>query len=196
MARELAEFVRHGLMAGHDRGALRTAMIDAGWSDSEVTEALGAWAETPFTPPVPRPGKILSARDMFTYALITVALAISVADIVLIAHRLIDYWLLDGRLRISYPLSSLIIFAPLFVVLQTRETRSRRADPARDRSLARVSTVYLVLFVAAMAQLSQLTVLVEAILASGLSLAVALKAAVVLVMGAAVFMGFLPRNTD
>lgn len=195
MARELSQFVRHGLMAGHDRGALKLAMLDAGWSDSEIDQALSEWAETPFTPPVPRPGKILSVRDIFIYALITVALAVVAINLVEFAHRLIDRAFLETSQSVTNPLSLLVIFAPLFVILQRREGRSRRADPARDRSLARICTVYLVLFVAASVLLLELSFLVNAVLNDGLSMPFALKTLVVFVVGAVVFLGYLPRNT-
>lgn len=170
-------------MAGHDRGALKHAMTEAGWSDSEADQALFEWAETPFTPPVPRPGKILSVRDVFIYALITAALAVVAINLVEFAHRLIDRQFLETPQSVTNQLSMLIIFAPLFIVLQRREVRSLRADPARARSLARICTVYLVLFAAALVLLLELSFLVDAVLNDGLSKPFALKTLMVFVVG-------------
>ena len=55
----------------------RAALAEAGWTEREVADALAAFAETAFVPPVPRPRPVVSARDFFTYALIAISLGVA-----------------------------------------------------------------------------------------------------------------------
>lgn len=195
MASALTEFVRDGLLAGHDRARLTDVMAQAGWSRGEIDEALSTFADIPFVPPVPRPGRILSARDIFVYALIAISLGTVAYNIVEIAHGMIDYWLLGIEPYLSWSIATLLVFAPFFVILQGLELRALRRGAARDRSLARISTVYLILLASALILLSQLVNALHSVLTGGLTTVFLLKALVVGAVGAAVFLGYLPRST-
>ena len=76
-ADHLAAFVRDALIAGRPRPEIEAALRTAGWTPAEISEAMQAWAEGTFLPPVPRPRPYVSAREAFVYGLMFVALAMT-----------------------------------------------------------------------------------------------------------------------
>ncbi len=62
---DLYRFVRKALSAGRNRGEINIALNEAGWSKAEASEALDAWSETSFMPPIPRPQTMVTAQDFF-----------------------------------------------------------------------------------------------------------------------------------
>jgi hypothetical protein len=75
---------------GRNRGEINTAMNEAGWTKAEASAALGAWSETSFIPPIPRPQTMVTARDFFIYALTFGVLIFAASYLVILCHQLID----------------------------------------------------------------------------------------------------------
>ena len=48
---QLAQFVEKALAKGKSRDEIEGAMTGAGWSASEINEAMNTWAESDFDPP-------------------------------------------------------------------------------------------------------------------------------------------------
>lgn len=192
---ELAGFVRDALVAGRGREEIRAALFKAGWAENEVRDALGAWAEGGFTPPVPRPRPYLSAREAFVYGLAFAALAMTAFFLVALGHEIIDLLLPDQERAtgivdyhgIRWALSVLVVFAPTFLVLNTKVQREARADPGKRRSGVRKWVGYVTLFLAVLVLLGDLLDTIYTFLSGDLTLAFALKAIVVAAVAGVVF---------
>ena len=70
VGKELSRFTRDALAAGKTRKEIGQALAASGWSASEISDALGAWADTAFAPPIHRPESSVFARECFIYALL------------------------------------------------------------------------------------------------------------------------------
>ncbi|WP_343080801.1 DUF5671 domain-containing protein [Ostreiculturibacter nitratireducens] len=197
-ADQLAEFVRDALNAGRNREEIGAALADAGWSGTEIATALAAYAESDFSPPVPRPRPYVSAREAFLYGLMFLALAMSAWHLSSLSMQLIDRWLpevgettniFDLR-RMRWSTASLIVFFPLFFALNLRATRELRRDPGKRRSTVRKWFGYVTLFLAAIGLLGDLIYVIYAFLNGDLTLRFGLKALVVAAIGGIVFLYF------
>lgn len=183
----LGQFVYDALNAGRSRHDITSALSKAGWSTPEINDALGHWAEGDFTPPVPRPRPFVSAREAFLYGLMFVALAMVAWHLTALLFHLIDRWVPDvtdtntyyDRRDMRFSIASLIVFFPLFAVLNTRANRSIRANAGRRRSGVRKWFGYITLFLAAIVLLGDLIWVIYALLNGDLTLRFFAKAAVV-----------------
>ena len=145
---DLAEFVKEALAAGHSRSKIEAELTGAGWSGGEVREALAAYADTGFLPPVPRPRRIVSARDFLVYALIFGSLlmfAFALGGMIFIAIDLafgeIDVDMYDTLTKAEAIenanrgmrefLAAVIVAGPVYFWMSFRELRRRRADLSR-----------------------------------------------------------------
>ncbi len=204
-ADQLSQFVREALIAGRDRDEIARALSDAGWTDGEIADALGSWVAGSFAPPVPRPRPFLSAREAFLYGLMFVALAMTAWHLVSLSFNLINRWfpepaeLAQGFYNLSamrFSIASLVVFLPLFLVLNQRANTATRADPGKRRSLVRKWFGYITLFLASIALLGDLIAVVYAFLNGDLTLRFAAKSVVVAVVAGAVFFYFRGEMDD
>jgi len=203
---EMTQFVRDALIAGRSRDEIRGALDSAGWSAREVGEALEAFADTPFTPPVPRPRMQLTARDAFTYAILFTALGFTSVYFVSIVHALLDLALpdtTDGDIvasytarRIRWAIAILVVSTPVYLWLTAHTNRRLAADPGQRRSLVRKWLTYLALFFAALTFLGDITVVIYSFLTGEATLRFLLKAAVVAAVAAAIFAFYLGDVED
>ena len=194
-SKELLRFTRDALSAGRSREDIAQALDAAGWSASEVSDALGAWSETPFSHPIPRPQTMVSARDFFIYALIFgLLITVSIA-LVQLFHTLIDVMYDDAsRFAISglrWNLAILIVMTPPYLWLEIRERRALAVDPALSRSAIRKWMIYLTLLIAAGVLLGDMVSVVHALLSGELTLQFILKALVVAAVAGFVFLYYL-----
>ncbi|WP_417606552.1 DUF5671 domain-containing protein [Primorskyibacter flagellatus] len=191
----LTGFVQTALAAGHDRTEIAARLRAAGWSASEIDHAMGQWAQDGFALPVPKPLPSLGARDAFLYALMFTALAVVLGFSVPLGFALIDSWLPDPADRIMrlaarmrWPIAVLIIFLPLFLILDRKMARATRRDGAQRRSRARAVLGFLALFLAAMTLLGDAISVVFTFLSGDLSLRFAAKSALVALLAALAFL--------
>lgn len=202
----LSTFVRDALMSGKSRAEIRDALTDAGWTEHETASAISAWADTGFTPPVPRPRAYVSARDAFFYALMFTALVMTTWNLTALAFTLYDIWLpdqLDDRRFLSYnysrirwSIAALIVFAPLFLYLWNRGQKSMRTNPSEQRSVLRKVFVYLTLFIAATVLLGDLTALIYNFLNGDLVPRLLAKLVTLGVVASSVFLFFRGEADD
>lgn len=200
---ELREFVRAALEKGQSREATRNALLEAGWPASQVDTALGAFAEVPFAVPVPRPGRLISAREAFIYLTLFTTLYLTAYYLGSLLFALIDIWVPDaaeraGRgewheRRIRWAIAALIVAAPVYIWLNARLARGMRTDPAVRHSAVREWLTYLTLFGAAVIILVDLIWLIFSFLDGALTLRFGLKLAVVAVIAGGVFGYYLPE---
>ena len=189
---ELSLFVRDALVAGKSRPDITGALIEAGWSESEIREALGAWAETPFTPPVPRPVQTVSARDFFIYALTFGVLLIGAVNLVIVLQVLVDMLFEDDSYvaveQIRFGVSVLIVTAPLYLWLTLRERRKLAHDPALYRSAIRKWLTYIALLLAAATLLGDLIATIYALLTGDFTLQFMAKAVIFSLVAGGIFL--------
>jgi len=204
-ADQLAAFVRDALIAGKDRKAIAAAMEQAGWNPSEVDDALNAWSDADFTPPVPRPRPFVSARDAFFYGLMFIALAITAWHLCWLMFELIDRWLPDvGNGNRSYysaetvrwSMSMLIVFFPLFFYLNNRAVKATLNDPAKRRSSVRRWFGFTTLFIAAITLLGDLVYVIFSLLNGDLTTRSLAKALVIAVVAGVIFLYFRKETSD
>ena len=184
-------FVRDALSAGQSHDAIARQLRAAGWSAAEARDALALWAEGTGTLPVPRPHAALGARDAFLYGLMYVSLGAVIGYVIALGFPLIETWLPDpgeaGDYRLTgqmrWSIANLVIFLPLFWMLDRRMVRNRASDPAGGRSGIRAWLGHVLLFLAAAALIGDAVAVLHAFLSGDLTARFVAKAA--LVAGAA-----------
>lgn len=188
----LSDFVAEALSAGRSRAEIEAALAGAGWSDREIADGLSAFADTPFTPPVPAPVPVVSARDFFTYALIFISLGVAAWHLVQLAHNLIDEvfeptvtW---RDVQINWSLAALVVFGPIYFYLSRSAAARLREDPQRHRSAVRRWTEALILLLTVLALLGTLVATVYAFLEGEADLQFILKAAVAAAVAGGIFL--------
>lgn len=187
----LSDFVAEALSAGRDRDEIRAALASAGWSGREIEDGLAAFADTPFTPPVPAPVPVVSARDFFTYALIFVSLGFAAWHLVELAHSLIDRVFEPTETwragRINWSIAALVVFGPIYLYLSRGVAQRLKADPQRHRSAVRRWTEALILLLTVLALLGTLVSTVYAFLQGEADLQFILKAVVAAAVAGGIF---------
>ncbi|WP_460275105.1 DUF5671 domain-containing protein [Celeribacter sp. ULVN23_4] len=190
---QLAHFVRDALIAGRSREDIASALSEAGWARTEVEDALATWADSSFSPPIPRPRPYVSAKEAFFYALMFVALGMTAWHIVDLGFDLIQRWFSDseraywGSRSIRWSISALIVFFPLFMIMQRAEARSLARDPSRKRSAVRKWFGYIALFFASIALLGDILGAIYALLNGDLTTQFIAELALVAAVSGTVF---------
>lgn len=202
----LIQFVHDALSTGRSREDIQLAMIDAGWSKHEVTEALDSFATTEFTPPVPRPRAHLTARDTFIYLLLFASLAFVASYVVTLIHAIMDLTLPDpsdsewtaqvATDTIRWSIATLIVATPLFLWMTHFTRRQMSEDEGQRRSPVRKWLTYLALFVSAMAFLGDSVFVIYSFLTGEATLRFLLKALTVACVSAAIFAFYLRDIED
>jgi Domain of unknown function (DUF5671) len=192
---ELELFARESLLRGLDRGAIKKALLDAGWTADQAQTAIDAYADVPFAVPVPRPRPQLSAREAFLYLLLFTTLYLSSYHLGSLLFDLINraypdaadrtYRVLGDSMRWS--VSYLIIAFPAFVFIARYIARDVAKRPVKRLSPIRRWLTYLTLFVAAAVLIGDLTTLVYNVLAGELTIRITLKVVVVILIAGSVF---------
>ncbi|MGR3510667.1 MAG: DUF5671 domain-containing protein [Sulfitobacter sp.] len=189
---DLTLFVREALIAGKSRAEISAALLHAGWSAPEVGDALAAWDETPFSPPVPKPRAAVSARDFFVYALTFAVLILGAFNLVVVLQALVDLgFAAQDRAadrEIRWGVAVLIITVPLYLWLTFRERRKLAQTPALRRSAIRKWMIHIGLLLAALTLLADLIATVYAFLTGDLTVQFLLKAGVVVVIAGGIFL--------
>lgn len=193
--KQLSRFVRDALSADKSRAEIATALTQSGWSDTEVTEAMDAWADTPFAPPIPRPQATVSARDFFIYALMFGVMIMGAIYLVQLIHALIDLALdtesYRSSTRIRWAMAVLIVTLPMFLWLAVRERAKLVADPSLYRSAIRKWLTYITLLIAAMVLLGDLIAVIYAFLNGDFTFQFFFKAATVAAVAGGIFTFYL-----
>lgn len=193
--KQLSRFVRDALSAGKSRAEISQVLGQSGWSPSEVAEALDAWADTPFSPPIPRPQATVSAKDFFIYALTFGVLIFGAVYLVNLLHALIDLTIGEETYRrswtIRWAMAVLIVTVPMYLWLTLRERRKLAEDPAQYRSAVRKWLTYITLLIAASVLLGDLVATIYAFLNGDFTLQFFAKAIVVAGVAGGIFLYYL-----
>jgi hypothetical protein len=197
---DLELFARESLLRGHPRADIKEAMVQAGWTDEQAGSALGAFAESAFPVPVPRPRPYLSAREAFFYLLLFSALYLSAYHLGSLVFDFINRFLPDAAApnggyaivdSMRFSTASLIIAVPLFLFLSTKIARDLDRKPVKRLSSVRRWLTYLTLFAAATILVGDLITLVYDALGGELTLRFILKVVTVAVISGAIFWHYL-----
>jgi Domain of unknown function (DUF5671) len=197
-AHELEDFAREALIRGLDKGAIRKAMADAGWSPEQVQTALDAYADVQFPIPVPKPRPQLSARETFLYLVLFSTLYLSSYHLGSLAFDLINRAFPDASARAAvfaeytadsmrWSVAYLIVAFPVFVYVARYIARDISRNPMKRLSPVRRWLTYLTLFIAACTLIADLVTLVYNLLAGELTVRFALKVFVVLLIAGTIF---------
>lgn len=194
-------FVNEALKLGRTRAEIKDALENAGWSAREISDALSAYAETDFTPPVPRPHNQLTARDAFVYLILFTALGFSSGYLIALIHSILNI-LLPAASDSSYVqhnatdlirLSSavLVIAGPIYLWMTIYTRRQIAQDIGHKRSLVRKWLTYLAMFIAAMFFLGDAVFVIYTFLDGDTSIRFLLKALIIAAINAAIFVFYL-----
>lgn len=198
--KELAAFVKEALANGASRAEAARVLIEAGWPQGQVEDALGAYADIPFVAPVPKPRPYLSAREAFLYFVLFILLGVVAINTGAAWFQMIDIIVRDPSERafagfaenaVRSAVSALVVAAPLFFILTAYLGRARRRSPAMQDSRLRKWLTYLTLVVAASVLIGDLVSVVYRFLGGELSLRFGLKVLAVGVIAGAVFLYYV-----
>jgi hypothetical protein len=197
----LDRFVRKALTQGESRDRIREALRAAGWPEDEITDALAAFADTPFSVPVPRRRPYLDAREAFVYLVLFMTLYTSAIGLGVLVFEVIEnafpdalesWWAINAsRSAIRWATASLVIAFPVYLLLSRSSLRALARDPEKRQSRIRKWLTYLTLFVAAAVILTDLITLVFNVLEGELTLRFVLKVVAAAIIAGAVFAFYL-----
>jgi len=178
---DLTTFVNEALTRGVPRSEIEGVLLKAGWSKTQVSDALAAFAEVTFAIPVPKPRPYTDAREAFLYGLLFVALAFSAYNLGMLVFSFIEqaFPLADSvtSLRESTrgPTSVLVVALPVFLYVSRLVNRDARLDPSKRVSKSRSQMTYITLFVCASVVIGILAGLVYSFLGGELTIRFVLK---------------------
>lgn len=195
MNRELREFVKDALDKGHSRDTIRGKLLEAGWTDIDVTASLHSFAPVDFSIAVPRPRPYLYAREAFLYMVSFIALYVSAISFAILVFGLVDYSFPDaldtgGRYPSSEQataIASVIVAFPLFLFLTRWLAQQANMSPERRQSPVRRWLTYITLVVAAGVILGDLIAILANLLGGDPTLRFSFKAGAILLVTACIF---------
>lgn len=199
--RQLESFVKESLQSGRTRQEIANALQEAGWPSAQIANALDAYAELPFSVPVPKPRPSLTAREAFLYLVIFSTLYFSVWNLGRLLFIFIDrgfpengrgydagYYLADIQ---RWSTAAVIIGFPVFLFLARYINKQIELNPFKRLSPARRWLTYLTLFLASAALLGDTTTLIYNLLGGDLTVRFLLKILVVAVIAGSSFTYYL-----
>jgi hypothetical protein len=193
---DLEWFARESLLRGLGKQEIRKAMLEAGWTEDQVRNALATYADVTFAVPVPKPRPQLSARDAFLYLILFTTLYISSYNLGSLLFDFINKALPDPTVRMyqafgwdsmRWSASSLIVAFPTFLVLSYYNAKGLARDPVKRLSPIRRWLTYLTMFVASCVLIGDLTTLVYNALGGELTSRLLLKVVTVGAIAGTVF---------
>ncbi|MFI5020523.1 MAG: DUF5671 domain-containing protein [Alphaproteobacteria bacterium] len=199
MNAELLAFTRDALAKNVGRGEIASALEKAGWMKADIKAALDAFADVPFSVPVPRPKPYLSAQEVFIYLVMFSALYATAYDVGALVFAFINHLIPDPLQAASYSffdavrwnLSSLVVTFPVFFLTFRSINKKIAADPVRRSSKPRKWLTYITLYVAAFSLVADLTGLVYNALGGELTSRFLLKVLTVAILAGGIFLYFL-----
>jgi len=194
MQNELYLFVKESLEKGQNRAAIEQALLQAGWQDEEVKNALAAFADVQFPVPVPRPKPYLQAREAFLYLISFIALYITAFSFGALLFAFIDKFFPDPiafqnslSRGLTTAIASIIIAFPLYLFMMWRLTQAEVKDPERRESKVAKWLTYITLAVAAAIIIGDLIAIVSSLLSGEFTVRFILKAFTILTITGSIF---------
>ncbi|NHF72137.1 DUF5671 domain-containing protein [Paracoccus xiamenensis] len=185
LPRQITGFVHDALERGRSPAEIDAALASTGWSARERADALASWIAAPGMPPIPRPRPYLSAREALLYGLLFISLAVVAFQLCQLGFGLVDNLVLpaggiEGQTRreLNGPIATLIIFTPVFLLLNRIISRGPERELGR-RSLVRQWYASITLLITSVVLLSDLVAAVYMLLGGEMTLRFLIKALIV-----------------
>jgi hypothetical protein len=179
---ELARFVKEAMAQGVPSDEIRKVLLDAGWSEPQVSQALSGFAPSPFGFPVPRP-RTSEAREAFIYLVLFATMYLGAFNLGNLAFQFINRGFpvpgqQDFRIdeAIRWAASILIVALPVFFFLTRMTNRAIRKDPSRRASDMCRKLTYLTLVLSSFLLLGIFSSVVYSFLGNALTARFVLKA--------------------
>jgi hypothetical protein len=196
---DLEGFVREALRHA-SRETVERTLLDAGWPEHQVRNALAAYAQSEFPIPVPRPRPYLSAREAFLFLVLFTTLYLSAFHLGRMLFEFINEAFPDAAVqqwgtspmdRLRWSFASLVIAFPVFLFVSRLIGRELQRDPVRRLSPIRRWLTYITLFIAVTILICDFTTLVYNALGGELTIRFVLKVLVVAVIAGTIFWYYL-----
>ncbi|RAN42041.1 DUF5671 domain-containing protein [Hyphomonas sp. GM-8P] len=198
----LTQFVKEALEKRQDRSGIRAALLNAGWREQEIDEALAAYSDVAFPIAVPKPAAYLSAREAFFYLLFFILLGVVAFNLGSLLFALIDALVPDILEEETYrasaqdrqirgAISGLVVGTPLFLWLARILLKARHENPALQRSRIRKWLIYISLVIAGIILVGDAISLVYSFLNGELTWRFTLKSFVVAAIAGGIFGYFI-----
>jgi hypothetical protein len=193
---DLEWFARESLLRGLGKPEIRKAMLDAGWTEDQVRNAVDAYADVTFPVPIPKPRPQLSARDAFLYLILFTTLYFSSYNLGSLIFEFIDKALPDPTVRtyqmfgwdsMRWSASALIVAFPTFLFLSYYIGKDLTRNPVKRFSPIRRWLTYLTLFVASCVLIGDVTTLIYNALGGELTSRLILKVVTVGAIAGTIF---------
>ncbi len=193
--RRLERFVGKAMQSGHAKEEIDQTLRAAGWPLDQIKSALAAYADVPFSIPVPRPQVSLSARDTFFYLLMFFALYFGMWHLGDLLFSFINQYVSDpsdsnayhGWDQQRWSTAAIMIAWPIFLFMSYLIRRDLLKDPAKRLAPVRRWLTYMTLFIASTALIIDATSLVYTFLGGATTLRFLLKVSVVAVISGTAF---------
>lgn len=194
-SQELDVFVRDALLRGHGKAEITQALLSAGWREEQVRGALGAYADTAFAVPVPRPRASVSAREAFLYLVMFATLYFFAYHLGSLLFDLINRAWPDAAevgyrgfgSSMRWATAAILISFPVFAYVSHYVARDVARHPIKRLSPVRRWLTYLTLFIAATILIGDMTTLLYNLLGGELTTRFVLKVLVVAAIAGSVF---------
>jgi hypothetical protein len=196
---QLEHFVKESLQDGRKKDEIAHVLEGAGWPKAQITSALDAFSDEPFSIPVPKPRPSLSARDTFLYLLMFSTLYYAAWNLGSLLFDFIEQAFPDS----AYPryhgvwdsqrwsAAAVIIAFPVFFFLARHIGEQNKRNPFKRFSPARRWLTYITIFIASAALLGAVTTLVYNLLGGDLKIRFLLEVAVVTLIAGSAFTYYL-----
>jgi hypothetical protein len=194
---DLNRFVRDALTRGVPRAEIESILLQAGWSERQIQDALGGFADVPFPIAVPKPRSYTEAREAFLYGVLFLALYLSAYNLGALVFVLVEQAFPQAgdvpnlRNAMRWPVSLLVVAVPLFIYVSRVIGRDLRSDPSKRASEIRSKLTYLTLFVSASVMIGVLAGLIYNFLGGELTVRFVLKSVTVAVIAGSAFAYYL-----
>ena len=189
-------FARESLLRGLGKPEVRKAMLDAGWAEDQIRNALDGYADVDFPIPIPKPRPQLSARDSFLYLVLFSTLYFSSYSLGSLLFEFINQAIPDPTVStyqaaswdsMRWSASSLIVAFPTFLFLSFYIGKDLARNPVKRLSPIRRWLTYLTLFIASSALICDVTTLIYNALGGELTSRLMLKILTVAAIAGALF---------
>jgi hypothetical protein len=196
----LMQFVTDALRAGASRADTERALLNAGWARDQVANALDAFAPVEFVIPVPVPRTHLSARDTFLYLVMFAMLYLSAYHLGNLLIQFVELAFPDEvfersetyrQSEIRFSTAALLIAFPAFMFMASIIGKQLRKEPVQRMSAIRKWLTWLTLAIAACIIVGDLIYLLYSLLSGELTTRFILKALIVGLIAAGVFIYYL-----
>lgn len=197
----LRVFIQDALSNGASKKEIETALLEAGWSNEQILDGLGSFADVDFVLPVPTPKPPLLARDAFLYLVMFGTLYLSAFHVGSLLFQFVDL-IFPNRLGVDESeisdtiissIAALVVAFPLFIWVSYYLHRDISLQPVRRNSPVRNWLTYITLFIAGSIITGDVISLVYTLLSGGVTVHFLLKTSVVGGIAGAIF-GYYLRS--